>query len=66
VSKRLSKNAVRPRPPVTKSMYNALLRDVERLTESNEKLAYECATNARRCGELQRDLDVLRRLVQGI
>jgi hypothetical protein len=46
-------------------MYDVLRRDIERLTESNEKLAYECATNARRCGELQRDLDVLRRLVRG-
>jgi hypothetical protein len=44
-------------------MYDALRRDIKLLTASNEKLASECTTNARRCGELQRDIDALKKLL---
>ena len=47
-------------------MYQALMRDIERLTDSHERLVRECESSTRRCGELQRDLDHLRQLFRGV
>jgi hypothetical protein len=51
------------RYPVTARMHETMRRDIERLTEICEKLARESAANTRRCGELQRDIDALKKLL---
>jgi len=47
-------------------MYVALRADIERLMGSIDNLTHECSVNTRRCGELQRDLDLLRRALRAV
>jgi len=62
--RRSTRSAARQRRyPVTARMYETMRRDIERLTEICEKLARESAANTRRCGELQRDIDALKKLL---
>jgi len=48
--------------PVTVKVFRRFRADI---TAAVEHLKHECATNLRRCAELQRDLDELRRRIRG-